>query len=193
MRPAWSGGPVRPVPANPWREVRRWQIDSGPWDCLSLRVYVNLRTGAARWWLTSEVALVADGESRHPVEWTIPVGDQEAYVAQFVSRVVGQVQKQRESLGIQGREWVESHPALHEYLTLTEYEPGQPRETAMLLFFVEDGRWKAALQDRQEARSLWVTADTVPAALDALEAILQSGTADWRQMRGQQQSGKRRK
>jgi hypothetical protein len=71
-------------------------------------------------------------------------------------------------------------PAVMEYLFLDHWEDGASRETSTLLVFVEDGRVKACLNDRQEERSLWVSSTSFLGALAALEDALRSGGADWR-------------
>jgi len=114
-------------------------------------------------------------------------------VAQFVSRVVNHQEKKAHAVSEVGALWVASHPALWEYLTLDSYEDGAPREVSMLLLFAEDGRFKAALQDRQEGRSLWSTAESIEGALMSLEAMLQSGMGEWRQMKGGNVKGGKRK
>jgi hypothetical protein len=82
------------------------------------------------------------------------------------------------------QEWTSSHPALVEYLTLASYPDGSERMVSTLLILAECGRIKVCLSDRDQSRSLWVTADTLEDALGQLEEDLQLGTADWRRSGG---------
>lgn len=91
------------------------------------------------------------------------------------------------------RLWSLAHPALWEYLTEQQWEDGTARETAMLCVFVEEGMFKACLQDRALARSLWASGGSPDDVLADLEEILQSGDdSRWRAAR-QQGKGKSRK
>lgn len=72
------------------------------------------------------------------------------------------------------------YPALSEYLSVTEWEEGKPRETSTLLLFVEDGRWVVCLNDRAEGRSVFVSGPTFKAVLASLEEGLQEGSLQWR-------------
>lgn len=71
-------------------------------------------------------------------------------------------------------------PRLVEYLEEVKWDDGSKRETSTLMLLVEDGWLKACLNDRAMGCSLWVTADTVEAALDALEGHLERGDGEWR-------------
>lgn len=71
-------------------------------------------------------------------------------------------------------------PRLVEYLVSDRFADGKKRQTSTLTLFLESGRVKAALNDRAEGCSLWVTAESVCKALDCLEAALEDGAPDWR-------------
>jgi hypothetical protein len=60
----------------------------------------------------------------------------------------------------------------------SEGEKGAGR--ASLTLFVEQGMAKVVLKDRVVNASLWASGKTLEAALVALEAILGSGSPDWR-------------
>jgi len=81
--------------------------------------------------------------------------------------------------------WSEDHPALWEFLTLTEHESGVPRATSTLTLFVDEGRLKAVLRDRDASQALFATGATVEALLGSLEAMLADPLADWRPDRKQ--------
>lgn len=74
-------------------------------------------------------------------------------------------------------------PCLVEHLTQSRWPDGKRREVSTLTVFLEEGRVKAALNDRAEKCSLWATADSVAAALASLESMLASGRPDWRRWR----------
>jgi len=71
-------------------------------------------------------------------------------------------------------------PCLWEYLSTTTWEDGGDRQTSTVTVFVEEGAFKAALNDRDQQRSLYATAETLEGAFLALEKALSGGTADWR-------------
>lgn len=74
-------------------------------------------------------------------------------------------------------------PMLYEYLSSATWEDASPRELSTLLFQLEDGLWKACLNDRACERSLWRTGQSMGDAIDALESALVAQTADWRRWR----------
>lgn len=75
-------------------------------------------------------------------------------------------------------------PRLAEYLAATLYDDGTRRETSTLSIFVEDGRLKVALNDRDEESSAYVTGDTLAGLLGALEEGLGDDSLDWRAWKG---------
>jgi len=75
-------------------------------------------------------------------------------------------------------------PLIREFLSSTAYDDGSPRETATLLCVFEFGVVKVCLNDRAEARSLWVSGGGMDEALDVLEATLAAGKGDWRARTG---------
>ncbi len=75
------------------------------------------------------------------------------------------------------------HPVLWEHLTATSYEDGGNRQPSSLLLFVEDGKCKLCLNDRDASRTGWITGATVEEALIAMELALGAGRMDWRASR----------
>lgn len=75
-----------------------------------------------------------------------------------------------------------TYPTLYDYITCTCYDddPGQPRNTATLLVFGQDGCWKACLRDRAEQQCCWVAAPSFGDLLGVLERELADGKAVWR-------------
>lgn len=72
------------------------------------------------------------------------------------------------------------YPAIWEYLTLLVWEGGKKRQPSTLSVFVEDGVIKVALNDRDLARSCYVSGASLEDALGALEKALESGEEGWR-------------
>jgi len=77
-------------------------------------------------------------------------------------------------------EFVREYPVLFEYLTGNRWEDGKPRETATLLFFAEDGIWKACLNDRALGRTGWASEASFVALLHRIETELAADSVDWR-------------
>lgn len=82
------------------------------------------------------------------------------------------------------------YPALREYLFATSLDDGTPRETATLLICSDQGRLKGWLNDRDNLRAAWVSADSLEGILGVLEAGLAEEGLEWR---AQVPAGKRRK
>ena len=80
--------------------------------------------------------------------------------------------------------FAKKYPALSEFLSLTEWEPGVPRERGTFTVFFEDGSFKASLSDRDSEQVAFVSKKTFQGILDALEGGLVKDTLDWRQWRG---------
>lgn len=76
--------------------------------------------------------------------------------------------------------FMKKHPVLYEYLTDVKWDDGTAREPSTLSLFVEDGRFKAALNDKAMRRSLYVSGDRFQDAILALEKALTGQTPDWR-------------
>jgi len=79
--------------------------------------------------------------------------------------------------------FAEKYEALHEYLCLTAWEDGSTRQTSTISLFVDNGQWKARLNDREDGLVAFVAADGFIALLEALESGLRDGTLDWREDR----------
>lgn len=71
-------------------------------------------------------------------------------------------------------------PAVYEYLTLAKMPDGNERQVATLIVFIEDGRWKVCLSDRETDRTLWMSGDTLEDCLLSLDQAIQTGDANWR-------------
>lgn len=76
--------------------------------------------------------------------------------------------------------WSSRWPLLSSHLFDLKYEDGTPRSTSTLMILGEHSVVKACLNDREEARSAWVSGRTVDEALGALEVGLMQDSLDWR-------------
>lgn len=73
------------------------------------------------------------------------------------------------------------YPTLVQFLSDDTWDDGGSRTPGSLTFFIEDGIWKACLNDRDAQASLYVTGDNATACMKSLEARLTGATtADWR-------------
>jgi len=71
-------------------------------------------------------------------------------------------------------------PNLHEMLTATQYADNQPRTTSTLLLFCEGGVLRGCLNDRDNNRSSFLTAETIDDLFSTIESALASGRVEWR-------------
>jgi len=76
--------------------------------------------------------------------------------------------------------FADCHPTLSEMLTATQYGDNQPRQTSTLLIFCENGVLRGCLNDRDNSRSTFVTAETIGDLFQTLENGLASGRVEWR-------------
>lgn len=76
-------------------------------------------------------------------------------------------------------------PTTHEFLCLERWPDGSSRRTGTLLLFVDQGMLKACVTDRDGGLVAFVSGNTLPGLLDALERGLSADTLDWRLMRQQ--------
>jgi len=83
--------------------------------------------------------------------------------------------------------------ALFEFLELSAWEDGSERTTGTVLLFIEDGRWKACLNDRDAGLICFLSAETCDDLLKGLDEGLKEDTLDWRVSRSSQGKGGRRK
>ena len=72
------------------------------------------------------------------------------------------------------------YPSLWEYLTTVSWPDGTARRTSTLLLFSDAGCVKLCLNDRDAELSTWMTGRDPEEALEALEAVLEAGTGEWR-------------
>lgn len=86
-----------------------------------------------------------------------------------------------------------SWPHLLEYLTETKYPDGSAREPSALIIVADGTGWRGCVSDKDNARTLWKTADSVEGLLLALEEALASDDPTvWRQSAAAKFKGKKR-
>ena len=113
------------------------------------------------------------------------------HVAQFVSRRRVDDGTHRCERAVD-EEFARSYPAIHEHLTL-DWLDGAARQTSSLGISVDSGAFKARLADRDNGLVTFVSGSGFYAVLDALEAALANGTADWREDKFSKASGGKQK
>jgi len=101
-------------------------------------------------------------------------------VAQFAKRVVSSSGEAAAIVAADLGAFEKSYPAVWEYLSLAEWEPGVPRATSSLLIFCDEGLLKCCLNDREGSRVCFVAGGSVSAVLKSLERGLVANTLDWR-------------
>lgn len=79
--------------------------------------------------------------------------------------------------------WRESLPLLWRHLTEGRGPDGSNRLTSTLLVFLEGGRIKLALHDREESRIAFLTVAGLPEGFIELESGLAAGRLHWRRKR----------
>ena len=75
------------------------------------------------------------------------------------------------------------YPNVWAHLYQDRYDDGTPRKTSTLLFFLDEGKCKVCVNDREMNRSFFRAAAGLYDALEAVEEALESGSADWRARR----------
>lgn len=76
--------------------------------------------------------------------------------------------------------WEKSYPALWSFLTATAFPDGDRRQPGTILLFLDQGRLKACLSDRECSEVAFVTGSTPESLLERVEVGLASCDLDWR-------------
>lgn len=79
------------------------------------------------------------------------------------------------------------YPAISEFLSLEEWEPGVERVRGTITVFWEEGSFKSSVNDRDSEQVAFVSKGTFQGVLDAIEKGLQGDSLDWRGGRGKGQ------
>ena len=178
-----------------WVELRHYSAPCDVYPLFDVVVEMNWVSGECRTVIYGLFGVIHTVRCVHPITWGVTHEKEYAVMAKYVRQHVARAAAARDALSGVAGEWANAHPAIWEYLTLDTTEDGKERLTSMLCLFVEAGMVKIALQDRHEGLSLWVSSQSIPEALAALEGRLAAGDGEWRQSRGaaaNKNSGKRR-
>jgi hypothetical protein len=81
-------------------------------------------------------------------------------------------------------------PAILEFVGAEQWPDGSQRVPGSLVLFVEQGRLKGCLSDKDQGLVLFVTGCGLLDLMDGLEATLEGGNGDWRPTRSAR-AGKR--
>jgi hypothetical protein len=73
-----------------------------------------------------------------------------------------------------------AYPAVAEFITLTAWPEGERRTPGTVLLCWDDGRWRACVKDRAQARQAWLSAQTLDSLFQALEGALRADSLEWR-------------
>jgi len=76
--------------------------------------------------------------------------------------------------------FAKAYPALSEFLSLEEWEPGVERTRGTMTLFFEDGCFKGSVNDRDGERVAFVTKKGFKTLLEAIEKGLATDSLDWR-------------
>lgn len=71
-------------------------------------------------------------------------------------------------------------PSIWEYLSTDAWPDGSARQSSTLTIFVEGGRVKVCLSDRENDRSAWASGESLEEAAMSLERALGQDTVEWR-------------
>jgi len=81
-------------------------------------------------------------------------------------------------------------PNVVEFLTLEVWPDGKKRVPGSVLVVCNDGYWKAWLHDQDARMSAWVSAESMQALWERVDAILGGAAHEWR--RDREGGGKRK-
>jgi hypothetical protein len=132
---------------------------------------------------------------RHPgTDWRHFGGERkEKIVGEFLDRALAKVTSERPEKTVpKDPKFLKHMKALAEFLFDTG-TPDHPRETSTLnISWAPSEGFKVFLNERNIARYICVTSDTLEGALAALEGRLQSDDPEWRQQKNSAQKGRKR-
>jgi len=77
------------------------------------------------------------------------------------------------------------YPSVIEFLSTTEWGPDDERKPGTVLLFVDEGRLKGCLTDKDSGMVAFVSLNALSTALVELETILAKDQADWRKSKWQ--------
>lgn len=78
------------------------------------------------------------------------------------------------------KDFQQSYPTLHEYLTQTQWADRSPRITATMTMYYDGCSMVVAINDRDNERSAFVSAKDFTSLMDAIERGLSEDTLEWK-------------
>lgn len=123
--------------------------------------FVTFKSGHSAGLVALEVCTMPVVRARSP-QSSVPSGEYAAYDEDFRSRF----------------------ESVHDWMTCLVDADRVKRQTSSVSLFVDDGKWKGVINDKDAGRSLFVSADTLEGVWEALEAHLATGGGDWRRSYG---------
>lgn len=101
-------------------------------------------------------------------------------MAKFVRKREGSPGGAGSAVRVEPCAWAISTPALWEFLTLDKWEGGEQRRGGTVLVCVDQGIFKAWINDRDGSCAAWCSAATLEGLWEAVEAGLRDGSHEWR-------------
>jgi hypothetical protein len=80
-------------------------------------------------------------------------------------------------------EWAGEYPSVWEFIGMEAWPSGERRKLGTIRLFVEDGAWKACLNDKEGSLVAFVTGKSPEGLFEAMEEGLAQGGLDWRRDR----------
>jgi hypothetical protein len=84
---------------------------------------------------------------------------------------------------LEDKDFQKECPTLYAYVAAPTWPDGSARELSTVIVFVEDGRIKGCLSDKDTGMTLWASSGTLAGLWEALEARLTGDEVDWRPAR----------
>jgi hypothetical protein len=75
---------------------------------------------------------------------------------------------------------LQGYPDLYDFLVLGRWPDGCVRETGTAMVFLDDGKWKIWLHDRDAKAGCFVAGNSLEGALQAAEGAVSGQSGDWR-------------
>ena len=130
-------------------------------------------------WLCGRAFPYRDEPGRYRCGWCYPDVLAELHVKISKPQTSGQSVLGELKPGAFG-EWWDLFPAVCEFLSAVKWEDGSDRKTGTLNLFLQDGKLKCWLNDKEFGRSLCRSGDSLDELLQALDTALSDPRADWR-------------
>lgn len=98
----------------------------------------------------------------------------------FLKLPPSQTEQHATAQDLEASPFTREYPCLWEWMTLTRWDNGASRIPTSITLFLDDGRVKAAVSDKELGRVAFVSGWTVEDTLRAVEDGLLQQSLDWR-------------